>query len=505
MTSNIPTADLAELRQRLGEISDLGAASSVLGWDQATHMPKGGGAARGRQMALVASLAHERATDPDLGRLLDRLEPYARSLPVDADDSALVRVARRDFERSRRVPAEYVARSSKHSSAAYQAWTVARPANDFAMMRPYLEGALALSREYSSFFPEAEHPMDPHIGPDEAVTTAETRKLFGDLRRELVPLVKAVTAKPAMEDACLRKDYPEAQQLAFSLNVARAFGYDLDRGRLDETAHPFCTRFGADDVRITTRVKPNDLGDCLFSTLHETGHALYELGVAPALDGTPLGHGTSAGVHESQSRLWENIVGRSRGFWEHWYPSLQRTFPDQLGSVPLDTFHRAINKVDRSLIRTDADELTYNLHVMIRFDLECDLLEGRLAVRDLPDAWRARYEADIGITPPDDRDGCLQDVHWCYGIGGMFQGYTIGNILSAQLYEAALRAHPEIEDDARHGRYATLHRWLRENVYAHGRKLQPAELIRRATGEPMTTAPYMAYLRAKYGALYGLG
>jgi carboxypeptidase Taq len=264
-------------------------------------------------------------------------------------------------------------------------------------------------------------------------------------------------------------------------------------------------RLSAGDVRITTRVKENDLADALFSTLHEAGHALYEQGVDPAYDGTGLGRGVSAGVHESQSRLWENVVGRSRPFWEHFYPQLVDAFPGQFKAVPLETFYRAINKVERSLIRTDADEVTYNLHVMMRFDLELDLLEGRLKVKDLPEAWRARFEADLGLTPPDDRDGCLQDVHWYYGgIGGSFQGYTIGNILSAQFYAAAVEAHPDIPEAMRRGELGTLRGWLRERLYRHGRKFLPDEIVQRATGRPMSIAPYIAYLRGKYGELYEL-
>jgi carboxypeptidase Taq len=282
-------------------------------------------------------------------------------------------------------------------------------------------------------------------------------------------------------------------------------GYDLDRGRVDKTHHPFCTKFAADDVRITTRVKENDIRDALFSTLHEAGHALYEQGVSAAFEGTPLGFGASAGIHESQSRLWENLVARSRPFWEHYYPALQRTFPDQLGGVPLDDFYRAINKVERSLIRTDADEVTYNLHIMVRFDLELSLLEGRLRVADLPQAWRAGMEADLGVVPPDDRDGCLQDVHWYFGsIGGGFQSYTIGNILSAQLFAAATKAHPDIAGEIALGRFDTLRRWLADNVYRYGRTLAPDELVERATGSAMTIEPYLDYLRVKYGALYDL-
>jgi carboxypeptidase Taq len=317
--------------------------------------------------------------------------------------------------------------------------------------------------------------------------------------------VRAICEQPAVDDRWLRAAFGESAQLEFGLGVAKRIGYDLARGRLDKTPHPFCTKFSAGDVRITTRVRENDIGDALFSTIHEAGHALYEQGVSRSLEGTPLGSGTSAGVHESQSRLWENVVGRSRPFWSYFYPRLQSTFPEQLGEVALDTFYRAINKVQRSLIRTDADEVTYNLHVMLRFDLELKLLEGRLKVKDLPEAWRAGMQADLGIAPPNDRDGCLQDVHWYGGlIGGGFQGYTIGNILSAQFYAAALKARPQIPHEIKNGEFGTLHDWLKDKVYRHGRKYPPNELVERATGSPMSMAPYIAYLRAKYGEIYRL-
>ena len=498
-----PGAPLADLKARLEEVSDIASAAAVLSWDQSTYMPPGGAPARARQMSRLSEIAHQKRTDPAIGRLLDKLEPHAATLPPDHDDACLIRVLRRDYERSIRVPADFVARSSTAASAAYNAWVVARPADDFAAMRPHLERALELSREYAGFFPGHAHIMDPLIGPDEGVTVAETRTLFKKLRTALVPLVRAVAANGPADDSCLRQHYPEAPQLAFAIRIAQDFGYDLKRGRLDKTAHPFMTGFSRDDIRITTRVREDDLSDALFSTLHETGHALYELGVAHDLS-PPLDGGTSAGVHESQSRLWENLVARSHGFWEHAYPRLQAVFPDQLRPVPLDAFYRAINKVDRTLIRTDADEVTYNLHVMIRFDLECAMLEGKLAVKDLPEAWNASYAADLGVRPPDDRNGVLQDVHWCYGIGGMFQSYTIGNILSAQLYDAALKAHPAIPAEIKAGRFDTLHGWLRANVYRHGRKFGVDDLVKRATGKPMRIEPYVAYLESKYGALYDL-
>jgi carboxypeptidase Taq len=497
---------LAQLKRRLQEVHDVASAGAVLGWDQATYMPTGGASARARQGATLSRLAHERFTDPEVGKLLDGLTAHAKSLPEDSDDACLIRVVRRRYDRAVKVPAEFVARREEAASASYDAWTRARPANDFAAMRPFLERMLDFSREYARYLGPYDHIADPLIDElDDGMTVASVRALFDSLRAELVPMVRAIAEQPLADDSCLRRHFPEALQLEFSVGVIRRFGYDFDRGRLDKTHHPFCTRFCSGDVRITTRVKENDLGDALFSTLHEAGHALYEQGVDPRFDGTPLGAGTSMGVHESQSRLWENLVGRSRGFWEHLYPELRNLFPEQLEGVPLETFYRAINKVERSLIRTDADEVTYNLHVMLRFGLELDLLDGRLKVKDLPEAWRARFKADLGLEPPDDRDGCLQDVHWYGGgIGGAFQSYTIGNILSAQLYAAAVEAHPEILEEMKRGRFNTLHTWLRESLYRHGRKFQPAEIVGRATGQAMTIRPYIVHLHDKYGQLYDL-
>ncbi len=496
---------LDELKTRLLEVDDLRAAGAVLNWDQTTYMPPGGAPARARQLATLARLAHEKLTDPALGKLLEELRGLETSLPYDADDASLVRVTRREYERATRVPAALVAELNEHTAAAYQAWTEARHANDFARVRPLLEKTLELSRRYAECFPH-EHIADPLIdGADRGMQAASIRQLFGELRAELVPLVQTIAAQPLADDAVLRRHAPEAAQLAFGRRVIERFGYDFARGRQDKTHHPFMTKFSPGDVRITTRVKDDDLSDALFSTLHEAGHAMYEQGIDARFEGTPLCGGTSAGVHESQSRTWENLVGRSREFWEFFYPELRAAFPEQLGRVSLDVLYRAINKVERSLIRTDADEVTYNLHVMLRFDLELELLEGKLAVKDLPEAWHARYEADLGIRAPDDRDGVLQDVHWYGGtIGGMFQGYTLGNVMSAQFYEAALTAHPDIPGEIRAGRFGTLHGWLKENLYRHGSKFTPSEIVERATGKPLTTQPYLRYLKRKYGELYAL-
>jgi carboxypeptidase Taq len=496
-----------QLKARLAEIDDLKSAAAVLHWDQATYMPPGGAPAHARQMGTLQRLAHEKFTDSAIGKLLDELRSYEESLPYDSDEASLIRVARRDYEKAVKVPASFTADLENHSSETYIAWRKARPANDFASVRSRLEKTLDLSLQLASFFPGYEHVADPLIDyySDPGMKAATVRTLFAELRRELVPILQAITAQPLADDAYLKQQFPEAQQLAFGQEAIKRFGYDFERGRQDKTHHPFMTKFSLGDIRITTRVKENDLSEALFSTMHETGHALYEQGIRREFDGTPLAGGTSSGVHESQSRLWENVVGRSREFWEFFYRRLQDVFPSQLRSVPLERFYRAINKVERSLIRTDADEVTYNLHVMMRFDFELALLEGRLAVRDLPEAWRERIKSDLGVAPPDDRDGVLQDVHWFGGvIGGAFQGYTLGNVLSAQFFDAATRAHPSIPDEIGRGEFGTLHDWLRENIYQHGRKFTPDELVKRATGNPLNIQSYVRYLRQKYGDLYSL-
>lgn len=497
---------LEELKTRLLEANDLTMASAVLNWDQTTYMPPGGAAARGRQMATLGRLAHEKFTDPAIGKLLDELQPYVETLPYDHDDAALVRVTRRQYEQQTKVPGELLSAFLEHSAESYQVWAKARPENDFTAVAPYLEKNIDYSRQIANCFPGYDHIADPLIDfADQGMKAESVRTLFAELRQELVPLVQRITAQSEADDNCLHQPYPEDKQLAFGQKAIEAYGYDFTRGRQDKTHHPFMTKFSWGDVRITTRVKENDLSEALFSTLHESGHAMYEQNVAQIYDGTPLGGGTSAGVHESQSRLWENQVGRSRVFWQHYYPQLQATFPEQLQGVALDTFYRAINKVQRSLIRTDADEVTYNLHVMIRFDLELDLLEGKLAVHDLPEAWHGRYQHDLGLHAPDDRDGVLQDVHWYAGtVGGVFQGYTLGNIMSALFFNQALRAHPEIPTEITQGQFGTLHRWLKENIYQHGSKFTANDLVEQITGAPLTIKPYMQYLYSKYGELYAV-
>ena len=497
---------LEALKARLREVNDLRMAAAVLNWDQSTYMPSGGAPARARQLATLGRLAQEKFTDKAIGRLLDELQPWAEDQPYGSDDASLIRVTRRQYERATKVPPAFAAEFFDHTAQSYSAWVQARPPGDFDAVRPYLEKTVDLSRQLADFFPGYDHIADPLIDFHDYGMKVETlRPLFADLRRQLLPLVDAIAGQEPIDDGMLYYEYPEAEQLTFGQDVIARYGYDFERGRQDKTAHPFMTKFSLGDVRITTRIKEDDLREALFSTLHEAGHALYEQGISRDLEATPLASGTSAGVHESQSRLWENLVGRSLSFWECFYPQLQETFPDQLSDVSLDAFYRAINKVERSLIRTDADEVTYNLHVMIRFDLELDLLKGDLAVSELPAAWDARYESDLGRRPPGDGDGVLQDVHWYSGpVGGAFQGYTLGNVMAPLFFEEARAAHPQIDDEIASGEFDTLRTWLQENVYRHGSKFTAAELVERVTGGPLSIEPYVNYLRAKFGQIYDL-
>jgi carboxypeptidase Taq len=499
-------AKLKELKERLLEINSLKSVVGLLYWDQATYMPPGGADARARQMSTLEKISHEKFIDPAIGKLLEELKPYEESQPFDSYEASLIRVTRREYERAIKVPSSFQAELTSHSSKCFDVWSKARPENNFSKVQPHLEKMLDLSVKLANFFPGYEHIADPLIDfNDYGMKTSMIRALFQELREELVPIVQKITSQKVADDSCLRQNFSEEKQLAFGIDVVKRLGYDFQRGRQDKTHHPFTVEFSIGDVRITTRIKENDLNDALFSTIHEAGHAMYEQGISMEFEGTPLAIGTSSGVHESQSRMWENIVGRSRGFWKYFYPRLQEVFPDQLKSVPLDMFYRAINKVQRSLIRTDADEVTYNLHIMIRFDLELQLLEGKLSVADLPEAWRERYKADLGVEPPDDRDGVLQDVHWYSDhIGGTFQCYTLGNIMCSQFYEAALLAHPEIPSEIENGKFDTLHNWLKENIYQHGSKYTASELIQRVTGKELTIEPYIKYLKTKFGELYNL-
>ncbi len=498
--------DFRELQEKLADIGDMGGAIALMHWDQATYMPEGSAMARGRQIGALSRMSHEMFVHPRVGELLGNLEPLERKMAYDSFEASVIRVTRRDYDKATRLPPEFIAKISTHNAEKGQAWVKARPENDFAAMIPYLEKTVEYSREMADFFPGYEHIADPLIDfADHGMKTSDIRKLFAELRAELVPMVKKITEQEPVDDSFLKGGFDREKQLEFGRMLARDIGYSFNTGREDMAPHPFTISLSIQDVRITTRVDPDDPRDALFSTIHEAGHGMYEQGIDPEFENTVLAGGTSSGVHESQSRLWENIVGRSRGFWKFYYPRLQETFPERLAHVTVEEFYRAINKVERSLIRTDADEVTYNLHVMLRFNMELDLLEGNIQAADMADEWKARFKDDMGIEVPDDRDGVLQDIHWYQsGIGGQFQGYTLGNVMGAQFYEAALRTHPEIPAQIEKGKFNTLHTWLRNMIYQHGSKYTANELVEKATGRPLTTEPYIRYLKEKYGDIYGI-
>lgn len=498
--------NINRLRTRLMEISDLESANKLLEWDELVYMPHNGALAHARQKATLARLAHEKFISPFIGRLLDKLIILAENLPYESDDASLIRVTKREYDRAIRVPSRFVSMFEKHRSASYDAWCRAREENNFSIVAPYLETTIDMSRTYSDFFPGYEHIADPLIEKEEyGMKVSSLRILFKQVRENLVPFVSDIMSQSEPEDNFLFNNYPKNKQLNFGHKVIEKFGYDFMRGRQDLSIHPFTIDMSLDDVRITTNVNENSFFESFSSSLHEAGHAMYVQGISAKHDGSPLAKGASMGVHESQARLWENLVGRSQGFWTHYFPKLKTVFPNQLKDISTESFYRAINKVKPSLIRTESDEVTYNLHVMIRFDLELKLLEGTLNVNDLPEAWNARYAEDLQIFPSNYSDGVLQDVHWyCDLVGGGFQSYTIGNIISALCFDSALKSYPEITREIETGVFSTLHSWLKNNIYQHGCKFTATEMIKQIAAETLSIKPYMRYLHSKYDDLYQL-
>lgn len=491
--------NFAKLNKLISEVENLRGASAVLSWDQNTYMPQNGVTGRGRQLATLGKIAHEKLTNPEVGKLLDCLQGYEEEIPYSSFEASFLRCVRRDYHKSIKVPSEFILEMLAHQSLCYDVWVKAKEENNFKLVQPYLEKTLEYSKKYADFF-QYKHIADPLIEDSDFGFTAEKiQDVFSRLQKELVPFVKEVLKYPAVDDSCIKQHFPISLQEQFSKKIIEKLGYDFTRGRLDTTHHPFMISFSHGDVRITTRYQEKYLTESLFSTIHETGHAFYELGNDISLDGSPLFGGTSSGVHESQSRLWENIVGRSFSFWEYFYPKLQSFFPEQLHSVSLKEFYSAINKVSTSLIRTDADELTYNLHVMIRFNLELEMLEGKLKVKDLPEAWNACYLNDLGVVVPNDSMGCMQDVHWYGGfIGGQFQGYTLGNIMSAQFYESAEQSIPNLATEIKEGTFVNLKNWLEQNLHKYGKKFTGLEVLKMATQKDLTIDPYVNYLKKKF-------
>ncbi len=495
---------IKQLRVLLADIADLSYTAALLDWDQQTYMPVGGAKGRGNQMALLRHLVHERATSAELGKILDVLQPYADSLDPDSDDARMVKVTRRAYEKAVRVPGRHVVEFSQASTLGQQAWMEARAKSDFSIFRPHLERIVALRQEYATFFQNFDHPYDTLLDDFEPnMKTADVKAIFDGLRPRQVELIKAIAGKAQVDDSFLHQPFDENKQWDFGKQVITRFGYDWNRGREDKAPHPFTTSFGINDVRITTRVAPDFLNTMLFGTLHECGHALYGMGVAPELERTGLEGGASLAVHESQSRLWENLVGRSFPFWQCFYPRLQETFP-QLSGVPLEKFYKGINKVQPSLIRVEADEATYNLHIMLRLELEISLLEGKVAVKDIPAIWNEKMREYLGVTPSSDAKGVLQDIHWSGGAIGYFSTYALGNLISVQLWEKINQDIPDLVEQIRQGKFEMLLRWLREKIHRHGSKFDPQELVQKVTGSKIDPAPYERYLTKKYTEIYNL-
>lgn len=490
----------AELKERLAEIHDLRRALEMLFWDQTVMMPPGGGAVRGAQLSTLDKLAHQKFVSPEIGALLDGLADYEAGLDYDSDEASLIRTTRRDWQKATRVPAELAAEITRAAADAHDVWAKARAENDYALFLPHLEHAVELKRRYIDCFEGYDEPYDVLLDDYEpGMKTAEVRAVFDDLKADLVPLIAELGSVEG-DDAFMAGPWPLDAQHEFSLKIIERFGFDTSFARLDTTVHPFAASSGTQDIRLTTRYKTDDITS-IFTAMHECGHGLYEHGVSPALERTPLCQGVSSALHESQSRMWENIVGRSRPFWNHFYPSMQATFPDALGDVDQERFYRAINRVKPSYIRVDADEATYNLHIILRFELEQEIFAGTIDLKELPEIWNARFEEYLGVPIPSDTVGVLQDVHWSGGGFGYFPTYSLGNIISVQIWEKVLSELPDLPDQFEQGQFGELHEWLRTRLYSLGRKFTPKETLERVVGGPIDAAPYVRYLKDKLGAL----
>jgi carboxypeptidase Taq len=497
-------AVLDELKRELGELKDLGRIAALLAWDQLVMMPPLGAAARADQLSTLGLIMHERATSPKLGKLIEGAEPLAAELDPDSDDARLVKVARYEFEKEVRVPRDLREALTRSASESYPVWVEARRSSDFASFQPYLEETLELKRRYIECMAPETEPYDALLDEfEQGMTAAEIRPIFARLKEVLIPLVRAVGGSGAVDAAPLRRQFPIAGLQRIEQQVLARFGFDPDAFRLDTTVHPFETAIAISDIRLSTRYEVEGL-ESLFSSMHEFGHGLYEHQIAPELDSTMLARGASLGWHESQSLLWENLIGRGLPFWERFAPDLAEVFPDELGSLGAADIYAMVNKVHPDFIRVEADETTYSLHVILRFELEQEMLSGELALRDLPTAWNQRMHDYLGIEVPNDRLGVLQDVHWGQGSLGYFPTYSLGHLRASQLWQRITSELPELPQEIGRGEFETLREWLRENVHRHGMKFTPKELQQKVLGaESIDPEPFLARVREKLIGIYG--
>lgn len=488
-----------------GELSDLSRAAAVLGWDQQTYMPPGGGEARAQQRATLQRVIHERLTGAEVGELLADLEAQGAA-GDDPFRKAVLRETRRMYDQAVKIPADLAAEFVRVTSVAMNAWARAREEGDFDLFRPHLERIVELTCERADALGYTTDRYDALLDLYEpGATRDEVNRIFEGLRGTLIPLLHELLPKLGeVDDGPFRRELARESQMAFVNEVIAQIGFDYNRGRMDLSAHPFTISFSPNDVRLTTRIDPNDLRMALYSAIHEAGHGMYEQGIPARWERTPVGAVPSLGLHESQSRMWENVIGRSREFWAFFLPKLRQAFPGEFDGVDVDAVYRAVNRVEPSYIRTEADEVTYNLHIMIRYELEQALVDGSLAVADLPGAWDAKMEEYLTVRPRSVREGVLQDVHWSMGSIGYFPTYSLGTILAVQLFEAACKEHPEIPSEIAAGNFEPVRHWMQRNVYDQACLYTPKELLEKVTGTGYDPEPYLAYIKGKYGELYGL-
>ncbi|MGA1205039.1 MAG: carboxypeptidase M32 [Opitutales bacterium] len=491
--------DYLELVSRLKRLDRIGSIGSLISWDEQVNLPPGSSGLRSEQRAVFTEIAHREASHPEIGELIDKVEAIGGQL--SPDQQAVVREARRDYDRLTRIPAEFAARKSKAQSLSFRAWIKARKDNDFAAFQPHLEEQLQFAREEAAIM-QTEHPYNYWVDQfDPGMDCATIERLFGALQPELKSIVGTILDAPDQPDTSIFKGFPVEDQDLFLREVVTSMGFDFNRGRLDTAVHPFCGGHGQ-DTRMTTRYHEDNPLDSLSSSIHETGHALYEQGLPDEHAGTALGVAVGMAVHESQSRLWENQVGRSREFWKCWEPRYREIFGQQLKNVPSEALYRAINKVGLTPIRVDADEVTYNLHIMLRFELERRLFDGSLSTKDLPEAWNEASTRILGYTPANDAEGCMQDVHWSEGMFGYFPSYCLGNIVAGQLWYTLRDQLPGLDDQIATGNHQPLLQWLRDNVHSKGRRLYTLAFTREVTGKDLSTEYLVRYLKERYLPLY---
>ena len=488
------------------EVSLLYSCYSVLGWDQKTYMPRNGGNVRAQQVSMLAGMAHKKFTDPRVGELLDILRENSYAKEEFSDEETNIRELGREYDKAKKVPTSLVEEISKTTTLADGVWVEARKKSDFSEFKSWLEKVINLKRQYAEAVGYPNEPYDALLDDYEPGGTVETiGKVLEDFRVDLVGFVgKVIDSGKRPNFSILEREYPVNLQEIFGKMAASAIGFDFESGRLDVTTHPFCTGFGPGDTRITTRYNLNHFNHAFFGILHEAGHGIYSQGLDSGHHGTPRGESISLGIHESQSRMWENMVGRSHSFWEYFFPLAQRVFQDTLRDVNLDDFYFAVNDVRPSFIRVEADEVTYNLHIMLRFEMELAFFRGDLKVDDIPALWNEKFKHFLGITPSNDAQGCLQDVHWSNGLIGYFPTYTLGNLYAAQFYAKAGEDIGDLEDLFRRGSFGELKDWLRENIHTHGKRYRAGKLVEVVTGKPLSHKPLMGYLQAKFGQLYGI-